>query len=89
MMTLSAHKMNGPKGVGALYVRRDEKFFAASGGFPLAAQVSGGGQEFGLRSGTENVPGIVGFARAAHSPPPLAAQTPRASRRSATSCGVG
>lgn len=65
MMTLSAHKMNGPKGVGALYVRRDEKFFAASGGFLLAAQVSGGGQEFGVRSGTENVPGIVGFARAA------------------------
>lgn len=65
MMTLSAHKMNGPKGVGALYVRRDEKIFQESGGFPLAAQVSGGGQEFGLRSGTENVPGIVGFARAA------------------------
>jgi cysteine desulfurase len=65
MMTLSAHKMNGPKGVGALYVRRDEKAFPASGGFPLAAQASGGGQEFGVRSGTENVPGIVGFARAA------------------------
>ena len=65
MMTLSAHKMNGPKGVGALYVRRDEKLFRESGGFPLAAQVSGGGQEFGVRSGTENVPGIVGFARAA------------------------
>ena len=65
MMTLSAHKMYGPKGVGALYVRRDEKIFSASGGFPLAAQVSGGGQEFGLRSGTENVPGIVGFAKAA------------------------
>ncbi len=53
------------KGVGALYVRRDEKAFPASGGFPLAAQVSGGGQEFGVRSGTENVPGVVGFARAA------------------------
>jgi len=65
MMTLSAHKLNGPKGVGALYVRRDEKAFFANGGFPLAAQVSGGGQEFGVRSGTENVPGIVGFARAA------------------------
>jgi cysteine desulfurase len=65
MMTLSAHKMNGPKGVGALYVRRDEKIFSESGGFPLAAQVSGGGQEFGLRSGTENVPSIVGFAKAA------------------------
>jgi cysteine desulfurase len=65
MMTLSAHKMHGPKGVGALYVRRDEKAFSASGGFPLTAQVNGGGQEFGLRSGTENVPGIVGFAKAA------------------------
>jgi cysteine desulfurase len=65
MMTLSAHKMNGLKGVGALYVRRDEKAFPENGGFPLATQMSGGGQEFGVRSGTENVPGIVGFARAA------------------------
>jgi cysteine desulfurase len=65
MMTLSAHKMHGPKGIGALYVRRDEKAFPDTGGFPLAAQVSGGGQEFGVRSGTENVPGIVGFATAA------------------------
>jgi cysteine desulfurase len=65
MMTLSAHKMNGPKGVGALYIRRDEKAFPDSGGFPLAAQVTGGGQEFGVRSGTENVPGIAGFAKAA------------------------
>jgi cysteine desulfurase len=65
MMTLSAHKMNGPKGVGALYVRRDETLFPENGGSPLIAQVSGGGQEFGVRSGTENVPGIVGFARAA------------------------
>ena len=66
MMTLSAHKMYGPKGVGALYVRRDEKTFPESGGFPLVAQSSGGGQEFGLRPGTENVPGIIGFAKAAH-----------------------
>ncbi len=65
MMTFSAHKMHGPKGVGALYVRRDEKTFSTSGGFPLVAQMSGGGQEFGMRSGTENVPGIVGLAKAA------------------------
>ena len=65
MMTLSAHKMYGPKGAGALYVRRDEKIFSEGRGFPLTAQISGGGQEFGVRSGTENVPGIVGFARAA------------------------
>jgi cysteine desulfurase len=65
MMTLSAHKMHGPKGVGALYVRRDEKIFSERGGFPLVAQMSGGGQEFGMRSGTENVPGIVGLAKAA------------------------
>ena len=65
MMTLSAHKMHGPKGVGALYVRWDEKTFPEGGGYPLAAQVTGGGQEFDARSGTENVPGIVGFARAA------------------------
>jgi len=65
MMTLSAHKMHGPKGVGALYVRRDERSFGENGGFPLAAQSRGGGQEFGVRSGTENVPGIVGIAKAA------------------------
>ncbi len=56
MMTLSAHKICGPKGIGALFVRA---------GTPLAPVVTGGGQEFGLRSGTENVPLIVGFAKAA------------------------
>ena len=55
LLALSAHKCAGPKGVGALYVRA---------GTPLAAQVVGGGQEAGLRAGTENVAGIVGFARA-------------------------
>jgi cysteine desulfurase len=64
MMTLSSHKTYGPKGVGALYVRRNEAAFG-DGGFPLIAQADGGGQEFGMRSGTENVPGIVGFAMAA------------------------
>lgn len=56
MLTLSAHKLNGPKGAGALYVRH---------GVDIAPVQTGGGQELGLRSGTENVPGIVGFGRAA------------------------
>jgi len=56
LLTLSAHKMYGPKGVGALYVKR---------GVKLAPLVHGGGQEFGLRSGTENTAGIVGFGAAA------------------------
>ncbi|HEX4104191.1 MAG TPA: cysteine desulfurase family protein [Candidatus Paceibacterota bacterium] len=56
LMTISSHKIYGPKGAGALYVG-DLKF--------LAPSVTGGGQEFGLRSGTENVPAIVGFAKAA------------------------
>ncbi|MBI4193432.1 MAG: cysteine desulfurase [Candidatus Colwellbacteria bacterium] len=56
LMTISAHKMRGPKGVGALCIR--------GGVAPLVPVTTGGGQEFGLRSGTENVPAIVGFARA-------------------------
>ncbi|PYQ01341.1 MAG: IscS subfamily cysteine desulfurase [Acidobacteria bacterium] len=65
LMSLSAHKMYGPKGVGALYVRRDR-----SPRVRLQAQAEGGGQEKGVRSGTLNVPGIVGFGAAAQ----LAAQ---------------
>ena len=55
MMSLGAHKFYGPKGVGALYVRR---------GTPLVSHLTGGGQEFNLRAGTQNVPYIVGFAEA-------------------------
>src|SRR5690349_4822909 len=55
MMSLGAHKFYGPKGVGALYVRK---------GTPLVSHLTGGGQEFNLRAGTQNVPYIVGFAEA-------------------------
>ena len=56
LMTLSAHKIGGPKGIGAL-IRQSH--------VPLHAMIQGGGHQQGLRAGTENVPGIVGFGKAA------------------------
>lgn len=56
LMSLSAHKLNGPKGIGAVIT---------DGSIDLVPQISGGGQEAGWRSGTENLPGIAGFGAAA------------------------
>ncbi|MGR1582294.1 cysteine desulfurase family protein [Thalassobius sp. S69A] len=56
MALISAHKLGGPKGIGALVVKR---------GTDIAAQLRGGGQEMGRRAGTENIPGIAGFGAAA------------------------
>ncbi len=56
MLSLSAHKLHGPKGIGALYIRKGVRF---------SASIRGGKQERGRRAGTENVPGIVGLGKAA------------------------
>src|SRR6187401_3231603 len=72
MASLSAHKMYGPKGVGALYVRRRNPRVL------LTAIIDGGGHERGMRSGTLNVPGIVGFGKAAEiAKAEMATESPR------------
>ncbi len=72
LASVTAHKMYGPKGVGALYVRRSKPRVR------LVAQLDGGGHERGMRSGTLNVPGIVGFGKAAEI---MTEEGPRESRR--------
>jgi cysteine sulfinate desulfinase/cysteine desulfurase-like protein len=68
MLSISGHKLYGPKGIGVLYAKK---------GVELAPLIHGGNQEAGLRSGTENVPGIVGISKAAE----LALNTIRESKK--------
>ncbi len=81
LLSLSSHKLHGPKGVGALFVRP---------GLGMPPQLLGGGQEHGRRAGTENVPGIVGFGAAAElAASALACEMPRvAALRDAFEAGV-
>ncbi|BAS27562.1 cysteine desulfurase family protein [Limnochorda pilosa] len=72
LLSVSAHKLHGPKGVGALWIRP---------GVRLIPLVRGGGQERDLRPGTENVPGIVGFGRAAELALSRRGEAPRVAQR--------
>ncbi|ULT23975.1 aminotransferase class V-fold PLP-dependent enzyme [Sphingobacterium sp. E70] len=74
LLCLSAHKIHGPKGIGALYIRRKSK------PIQLTPLVLGGGQENGFRGGTYNVPAIVGFGKAISMLSPQAYSNVRAYR---------
>lgn len=75
MMSASAHKFNGPKGTGFLYVRKKKR---------IPPFIHGGGQESGVRAGTENVPGIVGMGKAAA----MAMESLKSGWKSRQGCGI-